>query len=430
MSRHLRVALITLAFVSTACHDDETHLAPDAVPVSADAAPASADAMFAKLVPSEGGLTLYDPAHAVYWLADADFARSATGQAIQAAMGVVGVNPDGTMNYATAVAWIAALNQYPQPGCAPGQLGYLCHSDWQLPVSPMTDTTCTVLAGTDGNSFGPDCQDSAFGSLFYDALGFTYPSSVSSLGRAIGPFQRLQPSLYWTSTSKGNAGQQTFSFLIGDKFANTTTYNLLRILPMAPGAIGGTPPPGTAAVRSYTSGPGAGLAFYDSVTDETWTTDANLAASNPFGVSGSVDIAATPNTNAITLPDLAADGSITFGAIPMWLAGMNQGAGYAGMSGWELPSTTDIVNLFTDLALTPDDGSLVIQDSVGPFGDLQPFFYWSCPHDASAPARCDYTTQAGFNNLGIAMQFAFNFDTGFQGTDENTKVFYVLPYHP
>ena len=72
--------------------------------------------------------TVYDPVQHVYWLADANLAGD---PGMRAAMGVSGINDDGTMSYATALAWVAALNAYD------GGAGYLGHTDWQLPTNPI-----------------------------------------------------------------------------------------------------------------------------------------------------------------------------------------------------------------------------------------------------------------------------------------------------
>jgi len=51
-------------------------------------------------------------------------------------MGVVGIQQNGMMDYPTAQAWVRALNAYNN-----GQ-GYLGHTNWQLPASPMLDSSC------------------------------------------------------------------------------------------------------------------------------------------------------------------------------------------------------------------------------------------------------------------------------------------------
>ena len=375
-----------------------------------------------------GGQLYYDSRLDVFWLADANFAASSTGRAIAAAARLTGIAADGTMNYATAISWVNALNTYPQLGCANGQVGYLCHSDWQLPVTPNTDPTCTVHAGTDGNSFGPNCTGSALGSLFYGTLGFTYPASVASGGATVGPFKNLITGLYWTSDTNGG-GEVTFSFLIDIKFSNTTGYNLLRVLPMSPGAIGNSPPSGTGAVRPYVSGPAAGLAVYDSVTGNSWALDANLAATNAFGVTGTLSDPASGSANAITMPLRAPDGLLHFTAVTNWLSGMNASS-YAGASNWTLPSFNDISTLFLDAGMQADDLALLSTGATGPFINVQPFFYWACPQmAASSPSQCDYTANGGMSGTQV-MQFAFNFDTGFQGTDMAVKRFFTIVYRP
>src|SRR5438552_10450536 len=68
-----------------------------------------------------GGQVVFDIKNQVYWLADANFAASSEGQKIQGEMAVSGINPNGTMDYKTAQAWVTALNQVKWNGC----VGYL-----------------------------------------------------------------------------------------------------------------------------------------------------------------------------------------------------------------------------------------------------------------------------------------------------------------
>ena len=67
---------------------------------------------------------VYDPNQSVCWLANADLAGDPN---MRAALGVTGVNPNGSMDYATAQKWVAALNAYNNGA------GYLGHNDWQFP---------------------------------------------------------------------------------------------------------------------------------------------------------------------------------------------------------------------------------------------------------------------------------------------------------
>ena len=68
---------------------------------------------------------------------------------------------------------------------------------------------------------------------------------------------------------------------------------------------------------------GGGL-IYDSVLNITWLQNANLAASNTFGVSG-----------------IGADGSMTWNTAQSWIGAMNA-ADYLGQSDWRLPTTSPV----------------------------------------------------------------------------------------
>ncbi len=66
----------------------------------------------------------------------------------------------------------------------------------------------------------------------------------------------------------------------------------------------------------------------------------------------------------------------------------------------------------------------------GPFKHFQPFFYWACVQSSNAdtPNDCDYSANTGVQGT-TPMEWSFNFDSGFQGTDMETKQFYVAVYH-
>src|SRR5580658_10066064 len=94
------------------------------------------------------GETVYDVVNHVTWLADANLAGktlpdgrnfrfglplcdgSSTGPA---ELPEPCVNLSGSMNYASAVAWVAGMNA----------AHYLGHSDWQLPSTPPNDPNCS-----------------------------------------------------------------------------------------------------------------------------------------------------------------------------------------------------------------------------------------------------------------------------------------------
>jgi PEP-CTERM motif len=71
-----------------------------------------------------------------------------------------------------------------------------------------------------------------------------------------------------------------------------------------------------------------GQAVYDTVLDVTWLTNANLAATDSFGVGG-----------------INANGSMTWSTAQSWISAMdasNSGAGYLGYNDWRLPTTGPI----------------------------------------------------------------------------------------
>jgi len=67
-----------------------------------------------------------------------------------------------------------------------------------------------------------------------------------------------------------------------------------------------------------------GQAYYDTVLDITWLADANLAASNTFGVGG-----------------INASGTMNWTTANVWIASMN-GANHLGFSDWRLPMLSPV----------------------------------------------------------------------------------------
>ena len=85
-----------------------------------------------------------------------------------------------------------------------------------------------------------------------------------------------------------------------------------------------------------------GQAVYDTELDITWLTDANLAASNNFGVSG-----------------IAAAGTMNWDTANQWIAAMNvdNGTGYLGFNDWRMPLTGPVNGIsYNVTAATTYDG--------------------------------------------------------------------------
>ena len=144
---------------------------------------------------------VYDPNQSVCWLANADLAGD---PAMRTALGVTGIYPNGSMDYATAQKWVAALNAYNNGA------GYLGHNDWQLPAAPLVDATC-ANTGPGGGSFGPLCSGSALSNLYSAGLKLTFPASaVPGFAATVPPVHNLKPSYYWAlQNDNGRAAAAT-----------------------------------------------------------------------------------------------------------------------------------------------------------------------------------------------------------------------------
>jgi uncharacterized protein (TIGR03437 family) len=370
---------------------------------------------------SPDGITVYDTTNKVNWLAEADLARTnrfglplctGSGNASQPC-----INASGSMSYASALAWIAAMNA----------ANYLGQSNWQLPTTPLVDKTCGA-SGPNGGSFGYGCTGSAYGSLYYAGLGFAAPNTTVPIpANTVGPFSNFQPYLYWSQNSAGANGYHTFSFNTGWRGSNVNNHAIYA-LPAIAGRIPGTP---AASGQVLQVNPG-GQTVYDPVTDITWLANANLAATNTFGL---------PVCTALDTPKICVnpDGAMSWDSATQFVTNMNTsngGAGYLGQKNWELPpvntncsgfncsgSNEPMGNLFyTQLGLTRGAPIVTAPDiSVGPLHDVQPYLYWSCQADTVQTACSSAVPAANFG-------WSFSFGNGFQGTDVQTNNLYATAY--
>src|ERR1700730_8323291 len=89
----------------------------------------------------------------------------------------------------------------------------------------------------------------------------------------------MQLSYYWTAASGGRARKRFFSFSSGMADATTTNDSYYGDAPRCPA---------DSALVLYTQGPAANQAVYDCRTGNSWPADANLSASNAFGLRGNV----------------------------------------------------------------------------------------------------------------------------------------------
>ena len=111
---------------------------------------------------SPDGLTVFDAANKVTWLADFNLpASNRFGLPVCNASNVSPtdskgcVNASGSMSYQAATAWVDAMNA----------ANYLGHNNWQLPTTPLVDNTGCTFVGVNNGSFGFDCAAGALGWL-------------------------------------------------------------------------------------------------------------------------------------------------------------------------------------------------------------------------------------------------------------------------
>ena len=360
------------------------------------------------LILSTDGLTVYDSANGITWLANANLPAS-NRFGIPACTGNnVGVqtciNASGSMNYNTAAAWVAAMNA----------ANYLGHNNWQLPTTPLNDSNCGKTGPT-GQNFGFGCTAGALNTI-YNSVGLKSPNTAVPIpANTAGPFSDVQPYLYWSqsvSSAGSSSGNATFSFATGWQGANTLP-NFLYLWPMIPGKV---------------SGAAAASTVYDLATNISWLANGNLAATNTFGL---------PQCTSPTTPALcvAQDGAMSWASAEQYIANMNAAA-YVGQANWQAPTIastcpgygcTGVDNpmgslFYTQLGLIPGAAAVATPDiSVGPFNNLQPYLYWSCV-GATIPSACEAA--------GPAANFeeSYSFGSGFQGTDLLANTLFVTAY--
>ena len=105
----------------------------------------------------------------------------------------------------------------------------------------------------------------------------------------------------------------------------------------------GLPAQGALVGRDLDGNAGTFEAYYDTVLDMTWLADANLAASNTFGVSG-----------------IGSDGSMSQYSANSWIMQVNasnSGRGYFGYSDWRLPTLTPLNGISFNTSYFSYDGS-------------------------------------------------------------------------
>jgi hypothetical protein len=262
-------------------------------------------------------------------------------------------------------------------------------------------------------------------------LGLKAPNTAVPIpNNNSSPFSNFQPYLYWSQTIPADTtGHGSFSFNSGFQGSNTEP-NYLYVIPAILGKIPGTP----AAVGTGLEINPGGLSVYDPVTNVTWAANANLGATNTFGLP--------PCTKQGT-PSLCVnqDGAMNWNSASQFVLNMNTylGTGYLGQTNWVLPpvnlacdvaylcvvaaSTNPFGNLYySQLGLSP--GTPVVgtpASLVGGFRNIQPYLYWGC-EGATVQSPCQP------NGPVSGFEWSFSFGNGFQGTDVLKNNFFAFVY--
>lgn len=166
-----------------------------------------------------------------------------------------------------------------------------------------------------------------------------------------------------------------------------------------------------------------GHAYYDTTLNISWIADANLAATNTFGVA-----------------DITAYGAMGWSTANKWIGAMN-GANYLGKSDWRLPTVTDTGTPGCDFAWTGTDCGFNVDPSTGEMAHL---FYSTLGNTAyydtsgvitgnTCNLGPNYCNTGPFSNLQTSLYWSgttttvpysgyawlFRFDLGYQGPDTN-----------
>ncbi len=208
-----------------------------------------------------------------------------------------------------------------------------------------------------------------------------------------------------------------------------------------------------------------GDALYDDVLDITWLSNANLAASNTFGLSTNVNLGTHSSDTSGVSGRILSSGSMNWPGALHWIDAMN-GANHLGYNDWRLPTLSPINGTsfqtnFTNNG-TSDNGNgatgIGWQDgSNNPVSEMGHLYYstlgnlgFCTPNGSGSSTGCDIQAGFGLNNVGQFTNFqqsnywtgmelnstnAWFFDTlaagsGRQDDDVKTNFFFALAVRP
>jgi hypothetical protein len=185
-----------------------------------------------------GNGVIHDNGTGLYWLKNTNLGAGTSyddGQSytIQSAT-------DGRMTWGSAVAWAA-------------NLVYGGYSDWRLPTTLLSDTTCSATySGSQSGGYG--CTGSELGHLFYTELGaIAHTSTLSSPNVAL--FENLPAnefSVYWSGTEFAANMDLAWAFYAyagsQDPAGKGNEYNAWAVRSDFDDVLDNTPSPGGGAV--------------------------------------------------------------------------------------------------------------------------------------------------------------------------------------
>ena len=204
-----------------------------------------------------------------------------------------------------------------------------------------------------------------------------------------------------------------------------------------------------------------GDALYDDVLDITWLSNANLAASNTFGLSTGVSLGTHPSDTSGVNGIINSGGFMNWPGALHWIDAMNN-ANHLGFNDWRLPTLSPINGTsfqtnFTNNG-TSDRGygatGIGWQDSSNNSVSEMGHLYYStlgnlgfCTPDNGNPSGCTAQTGFGLNNVGqftnlqsdrywsgvelnSSLAWGFGTDNGSQGASSKDNNFFALAVRP